>query len=325
MDETKQEEWQQKLATAINDLAEDWRWLDYLKAQAQLPNYSPRNVLLIALQNEEARHVMSFGAWAKMGNPVKRGEKGMVILAPNLQKFTERNEETGEEKERSMVRGFHWAYTFDVSQTVNPDCFREMEEKLFKLHGEGHEELFEALVDVAKSCGYSVQKEELGEARGVTRFTNHEIGLNVNNSGEQNINTMAHELGHILLEHNDGTCDRPQRELEAQSVSFVVLEHFRLQGYPVNNTKTSASYLLNWQANEPEKAKEQLLQSAARIQKTAKKVINQTEEFLEKKEQERGLTSLTLEVKEELENLKNLGMTPEELQAQQRGGFGRTR
>lgn len=318
MDDQKQEEWQNKLSTAINDLGEDWRWLEYLKMQAQLPNYSPRNILLIALQNEEARHVMSFSAWAKMGNPVKRGEKGLVILAPNVQKYIERNEETGEEKQKSLVRGFHWAYTFDVSQTVNPDCFQDMEENLFKLHGEGHEELFEALVDVAKSCGYSVEMEELGEARGVTRFTSHEIGLNVNNSGEQNISTMAHELGHIFLEHNDGTCDRPQRELEAQSVSFVVLEHFRLQGYPIDNTKTSASYLLNWQANEPEKAKEQLLQSAARIQKTAKKLINDAEEVLEKREEERGVTPLTLEIQQELENLKNLEM-------QQQRGFGRTR
>ena len=280
MEETKQEEWQQKLANAVNDLSEDWRWLDYLKAQAQLPNYSPRNVLLIALQNEEASHVMSFGGWAKVGNPVKKGEKGLVILAPNVQKYTEVNEQTGEEKEKSVIKGFHWAYTFDVSQTVNPDFYRAEEDKLFWLHGEGHEALFEALVDVAQSCGYAVEMEELGNARGVTRFTTHEIGLNVKNSGEQNISTMAHELGHILLEHNDGTCDSPQRELEAQSVSFVVLEHFRLQGYPIDNTKTSASYLLNWQENEPENAKEQLLQSASRIQKTAKKVINDAEEVL---------------------------------------------
>ena len=170
-------------------------------------------------------------------------------------------------------------------------------------------------MDVAQSCGYAVEMEELGNARGVTRFTTHEIGLNVKNSGEQNISTMAHELGHILLEHNDGTCDSPQRELEAQSVSFVVLEHFRLQGYPIDNTKTSASYLLNWQENEPENAKEQLLQSASRIQKTAKKVINDAEEVLKKSEKEKGITSLSLELEQE------------RIQEQERlrGGFGRTR
>jgi hypothetical protein len=44
--------------------------------------YSWGNVLLIYSQRPEATHVAGLHAWLKMGRHVRKGEKGLVILAP---------------------------------------------------------------------------------------------------------------------------------------------------------------------------------------------------------------------------------------------------
>jgi hypothetical protein len=48
--------------------------------------YSWNNVLLIASQRPNASHVAGFHAWHDLGRNVKKGEKGIMILAPVTRK-----------------------------------------------------------------------------------------------------------------------------------------------------------------------------------------------------------------------------------------------
>ena len=54
----------------------------YLAAIGRFHRYSLRNVMLIASQKPTATHVAGFHAWHMLGRFVKKGEKGILILAP---------------------------------------------------------------------------------------------------------------------------------------------------------------------------------------------------------------------------------------------------
>jgi hypothetical protein len=53
----------------------------YLAAMARFHRYSFHNVMLIYTQKDDASNVAGFHAWRKLGRFVKKGEKGILILA----------------------------------------------------------------------------------------------------------------------------------------------------------------------------------------------------------------------------------------------------
>ena len=55
---------------------------NYLAAIGRFHRYSLRNVMLIASQKPTATHVAGFHAWRTLGRFVKKGEQGIMILAP---------------------------------------------------------------------------------------------------------------------------------------------------------------------------------------------------------------------------------------------------
>jgi hypothetical protein len=56
----------------------------YLAAMARFHTYSFGNVMLIARQKPEATNVAGLRTWNSLGRFVKRGEKGILILAPMI-------------------------------------------------------------------------------------------------------------------------------------------------------------------------------------------------------------------------------------------------
>src|SRR5580692_6537748 len=54
----------------------------YLTAMARFHNYSFGNIVAIARQRPTATRVAGFGTWKEMSRFVKRGERGIQILAP---------------------------------------------------------------------------------------------------------------------------------------------------------------------------------------------------------------------------------------------------
>jgi antirestriction protein ArdC len=62
------------------------------------------------------RRVAGYRAWQELGRHVRKGERGLQILAPVLRKVTPDN---GEEEERRVV-GFRVVHVFDIAQTRLP-------------------------------------------------------------------------------------------------------------------------------------------------------------------------------------------------------------
>src|SRR3989304_4562705 len=54
----------------------------YLEFLGRFHEYSFRNCLLICMQRPDATHVAGFYRWRELGRFVKKGEKGIMILAP---------------------------------------------------------------------------------------------------------------------------------------------------------------------------------------------------------------------------------------------------
>jgi N-terminal domain of anti-restriction factor ArdC len=80
-----------------------------LKTMARFHKYSWHNVCLIASQCPTATRVAGFQTWRTMGRFVRKGEKGIAILAPIVGK---RETEPEAEHARTVV-GFRAAYVFD--------------------------------------------------------------------------------------------------------------------------------------------------------------------------------------------------------------------
>src|SRR5204862_7778966 len=81
--------------------------------------YSFRNQCLIAAQCPTATRVAGYQAWRRLGRWVRRGETGIVILAPITRRRTDVAADDGatEDADRARVPGFRSAYVFDVAQT----------------------------------------------------------------------------------------------------------------------------------------------------------------------------------------------------------------
>src|SRR5487761_1813589 len=92
----------------------------YLNAMSRFHNYSFGNILEIARQRPDATRVAGLYAWNQLGRKVKKGEKGIRILAPMI--GTKRKKDSEAEKDitkqnQPVLVGFRNAYVFDVEQT----------------------------------------------------------------------------------------------------------------------------------------------------------------------------------------------------------------
>jgi len=82
---------------------------NYLAAIGRFHRYSLRNVMLIRIaETKRLRTSAGFHTWHKLGRFVKKGEKGILILAPIVRPKNQRVEQT-ETDESSTAVGFRAA------------------------------------------------------------------------------------------------------------------------------------------------------------------------------------------------------------------------
>ena len=91
----------EQLEQGVAEIFTSEKYAEYLNTMAKFHNYSFNNTLLIAMQKPEATLVAGYQAWQKKFNrQVKRGEKGIQIIAPapykEKQEIEKTDPETGE-------------------------------------------------------------------------------------------------------------------------------------------------------------------------------------------------------------------------------------
>ena len=73
----------EKLKTGVSGIFESGQYEQYLKVMSKFHDYSTNNTILIALQRPDATRVAGFTTWKnEFQRSVKKGEKGIKILAP---------------------------------------------------------------------------------------------------------------------------------------------------------------------------------------------------------------------------------------------------
>ena len=81
--------------------------------------------MLIARQKPHASNVAGFRTWNSLGRFVRRGEKGIFILAPMVGKVRKNNASEAQTEDvkqnQSRLYGFRAVYVFDVTQTEGKD------------------------------------------------------------------------------------------------------------------------------------------------------------------------------------------------------------
>src|ERR1700687_3842673 len=88
----------------------------YLSAMAKFHRYSLCNLMLILSQRPDATRIAVYQTWKQLGRWVKKGAKGILILAPLLVRKSEENVSQETKCERVAV-GFRAVYVFDFADT----------------------------------------------------------------------------------------------------------------------------------------------------------------------------------------------------------------
>jgi antirestriction protein ArdC len=83
--------------------------------------YSWGNQLLIAQQRPTASHVCGFKTWPSFGRHVRKGEKGIKILAPIVGKKKADDDQPENERREAQIYGFKVTHVFDLAQTDGED------------------------------------------------------------------------------------------------------------------------------------------------------------------------------------------------------------
>jgi len=188
----------------------------YLDMCAKFHQYSPFNVWLIMMGNPAATLVAGFHRWQGMNRFVRKGEHGIPILAPIV--FRAKDEA---DKDMVVLKGFKVVYVFDVSQTEGEPLPPVPNWK----SPEQNAALSERLITYAQSLGISVTVKALpGEIQGASRGGAIELDPSAGTK------TIIHEIAHELMHHGeDRPTDATVREMEAESVAYVVGKHFGLE------------------------------------------------------------------------------------------------
>jgi antirestriction protein ArdC len=233
------------------------KWLELL---SRFHSYSFRNCILISVQRPDATFVAGFRRWKQLGRNVRKGEKGIAILAPIA--YRRQNVRTEDDTEEApILRGFKTVHVFDVSQTEG----KELPEFACVAGDPG--KLIACLEQDIYRRGIELTYEELpGGTLGIST-ADGKITVSPGLSPAETFSVLCHELAHSILHQGDESraerLSKTVRETEAEAVAFTVCEAFGL-----NSTQKSADYIGLYRGSV-----ETLAQSLDCIQKTAAEII----------------------------------------------------
>ena len=276
-----------KLEQGVAEVFSSDKYKKFLDTMAKFPRYSVNNNILIMMQKPDAQICQSFTGWKEMGRFVKKGEKGIKIIAPapyTIQREQNKLDESGRpmmdhdgepimESVEIKINAFKVVSTFDVSQTDGKELpTLGVDELMGSVDGYGT--FFEAL---KQSCPVPMTFEDiLGGAKGFYSQTEKRIAIQEGMSEVQTVKTAIHEMVHQklhALEHSDKNMSRNSKEVEAESVAYTVCQH-----YGIDTSDYSFSYVAGWSEG---KEMPELKASLDTIRRAASEMITAIDEKVE--------------------------------------------
>ena len=213
------------IETGIRELFESDRYRQYLATMSRFHKYSVNNTMLIYMQRPDATHVAGFNKWRdQFGRSVKKGEKGIKIIAPTpFKKKIEQQkldpdtklplrDENGDiitEEKTVQIPMYKPVVVFDVQQTVG----KPLPELAANLTGDvqNYEVFMEAL---RRSAPVPISFEKIAENMdGYFSMDKQRIVLREGMSEVQTVCAAVHEIAHSRL-HNKDEIGEKYQEIE---------------------------------------------------------------------------------------------------------------
>lgn len=271
-----------KLEEGVRDVFDSAEYSNYLRTMSKFRHYSLNNQLLIWSQCPHATVVAGFNDWKKkFGRSVKKGEHGIKILAPMPIKIKAEEEQADEngithytdEGIERIITLYKTVSVFDISQTEGKPLPEFGIEELAGKVPE-YDELLSAVIGAAP-CDVHFEEITNG-SKGYYSVIANKVVVNTGMSQEQTIKTVLHEVAHAILHNMERQkkepVDRPTKEVEAESIAFLVSDAFG-----VNTESYSFKYVASWSS---EKSVPELKASLEKIKATATDLIEKIEKLL---------------------------------------------
>ena len=301
----------EKLEKGVKELFESDKYAEYLKTMSRFHSYSTRNTLLIHLQDPTARHVAGFHSWRNNFNrSVKKGEHGIKIFAPIANKGKDIEVEKLDPVTKQPILDEHGQ---PVMEWLSPTSDLQVRFKLVTVFSERQTE-GEPLPELAETLTGDVARYELimdalravsplpifmedlpPDTDGTCHF-GEKIAIRNGMSEIQTVSAVIHEITHaklhdrnLLPENDDKPKDNRTSEIEAESVSYVVNQHFG-----VETGANSFGYLAVWSKDRELK---ELNASLDTIRKTSASLINAIDEKYREFAKERGIDLTAVVIK----------------------------
>ena len=292
----------------IKELFESDRYRQYLSTMSRFHKYSLNNVMLIHSQRPDATLVAGFNKWKnQFGRHVKKGERGIQILAPvpfkkkvdevKLDPHTkapmlDKDGNLVKEEKEVSVPMFKVVSVFDVSQTDG----KPLPVLAHSLSGDvqQYEVFMEALRRTSPVPIVIAHTDR--DVDGFFDLTAQQITIQDGMSQVQTICAGVHEIAHSKL-HNydkmteladDGVTvlapeekDRHTEEVEAESISYAVCQYFGIE-----TADNSFGYIASWSQGKELK---ELRASLETINRTSSELISSIEQHFKEICKERGI------------------------------------
>ena len=294
-----------RLEQGITELFDSERYKEYLRVMSRFHNYSFNNTLLIAMQKPDASLVAGFSSWKNThGRNVKRGEKGIKILAPSPYKIRREMEKIDPQTQQPVIGkdgkpvteereitipAYKVVSVFDVSQTEG----RELPDiAVDELAGDvdRYKDFFAAL---EQTSPVPIGFENIeGNSHVYYHLEENRIAIKEVMSELQTLKTAIHEIAHAKLHDIDlnapkeDLADRPDRrtrEVQAESVAYTVCQH-----YGLDTSDYSFGYVAGWSSG---RELSELKSSLETIRRAAAEIIDSIDANIAELQQAREQTN----------------------------------
>lgn len=272
---------------------------EYLDFRKNFHKYSLYNTMLIMLQKPNATRVAGMKVWNNLGRRVKAGSKGIGILKPIFPDGQDKNTKKPEvdltDLDDLMNKAGSYqplryivVYVFDVSDTEGAELTQELQWWTGDDDNEKAMKMVFFTEQFIKSLGIRLTNEK--SRRGERGYSADGV-INIPDTvkGTGRLSVLVHELSHELLHWpkskfyigDEHKTDKTKLELQAESISYVVLRHYEMEQYSELN---HANYLAGWGRGGDTTAGEKLRKELDVVTNVGKYIINGIDAIAEKSE-----------------------------------------
>lgn len=264
-------------------------WEAWLRFASGFHQYSFANSCLIYFANPNATLVAGYQRWRATGHQVRRGEKGIPILAPVTRTVPLEDadgnpirDQDGRQVSRRQLIGVRVTHVFDASQVDPPPDLRRPQPAM--LVGEAPPGLWNSLAELIADQGYTLRRGDCGGANGYTDFVAREVRVRDDVDDAQSVRTLCHEAAHLLtMDADDIASYRNNRcrgilEVIAESTAYMVT-----QAHCLSADQYTFNYVAGWaveaagRGRDPASIDEIIRQTGERVITAAHRILSHTQ------------------------------------------------